>query len=340
MPDSIVNHQNHHQQKQQQEDVQANGTKSPLSSQTSEKETENVILASSQEGPFDASVPSTKHGIGAHGDYIARIPYTKCPVCGGDHFTHYFNAQCDWHESYHPRMAPTMEWVQCSSCGHIFTDGYYDKTALNELFFSSSTDGQNTDRMEINLLSTHRMLAAHIVRRVSSFRGNKSDGMWLDIGCGHGILMAVAKEFGYHAGGIDTREEVLAPLHKMGYRVQRANFEDLTTVDPPPDVLSLADVLEHMPHPIAALQQAHALLAPGGLLFLSMPNSETIVWRTLMARSKNVYLGEVEHFHNFSRTGLYRLLRSVGFEPVDYAVSERFASCMEVIAKRVEIKNK
>jgi hypothetical protein len=32
-------------------------------------------------------------------------------------------------------MAPTMEWVQCSSCGHIFTNGYYDKTALNELFF-------------------------------------------------------------------------------------------------------------------------------------------------------------------------------------------------------------
>ena len=47
------------------------------------------------------------------------------------------------------------------------------------------------------------------------------------------------------------------------------------------DVISMADVLEHMPHPLQSLSRAHALLRPRGLLFLSMPNMDAITWRLL-----------------------------------------------------------
>ena len=45
------------------------------------------------------------------------------------------------------------------------------------------------------------------------------------------------------------------------------------------DVLSMADVLEHMPWPRAALGRAAQMLRPGGILFLSMPNSDSVSWR-------------------------------------------------------------
>ena len=49
------------------------------------------------------------------------------------------------------------------------------------------------------------------------------------------------------------------------------------------------------------------------------------------ARGTNPYWGELEHFHNFSRDTLHRLLRDTGFRPVHYAVSERFAHVAQLI---------
>ena len=74
------------------------------------------------------------------------------------------------------------------------------------------------------------------------------------------------------------------------------------------------------------------LLAPGGALFLSMPNMDTMVWRLLHANKVNPYWGEIEHYHNFTRKRLYALLEEQGFQPVEYHASERYRVCMEVIA--------
>ena len=103
----------------------------------------------------------------------------------------------------------------------------------------------------------------------------------------------------------------------------------------PPQVISMADVLEHMPYPVSALQEAHTLLAPEGLLFVSMPNSDCYTWRMLDRLDGNPYWGELEHYHNFGRQRLYSLLRQHGFEPIDYGISERYYMCMEVIARKV-----
>ena len=48
----------------------------------------------------------------------------------------------------------------------------------------------------------------------------------------------------------------------------------------------------------------------------------------------NLYLGELEHYHNFSKSRLYSLLAECGFEAVRYGISERYRVCMVVIALR------
>ncbi len=100
-------------------------------------------------------------------------------------------------------------------------------------------------------------------------------------------------------------------------------------------MISLADVLEHMPFPKQGLAAAHRLLQSDGVLFVSMPNYGCMAWHLLDAGNANPYWGELEHFHNFSRARLSALLIEQGFEPVQYAVSERYRVCMELIARRV-----
>jgi len=94
----------------------------------------------------------------------------------------------------------------------------------------------------------------------------------------------------------------------------------------------MADVLEHMPFPKAGLTAAHRLLRPDGVLFLSMPNMDNMVWRRLHANGVSPYWGEIEHYHNFPRKRLYALLQQHGFRPVEYSVSERDRVCREVTA--------
>ena len=64
---------------------------------------------------------------------------------------------------------------------------------------------------------------------------------------------------------------------------------------------------------------------------LSMPNTENVLWKILTQQNINPYWGELEHYHNFSRTRLYSLLSEYGFEPVRYGISERYRLCMEIV---------
>ena len=37
---------------------------------------------------------------------------------------------------YSPMLAPTMDWVACHACGHVFTAGYYRPATLDVIFKS------------------------------------------------------------------------------------------------------------------------------------------------------------------------------------------------------------
>jgi 2-polyprenyl-3-methyl-5-hydroxy-6-metoxy-1,4-benzoquinol methylase len=112
-----------------------------------------------------------------------------------------------------------------------------------------------------------------------------------------------------------------------------STFEDLTIVEPLA-VLSMADVLEHMPAPRAALDKVRSMLAPDGLFYVSCPNSESSTWRLWEDANTNPYWAEIEHYHNFSRRKLIELLEEHGFRVIDYCVSARYYSCMEITARR------
>ena len=159
-------------------------------------------------------------------------------------------------------------------------------------------------------------------------------GRWLDVGFGNGSLLTTAAEFGWDVVGLDVREESVRLMREHGFE---AHTTDLTRYRPaqPFDVISMADVLEHMPFPRPALDRARELLTEGGLLFLSMPNADCFLWQTLDRLGQNPYWSELEHLHNFGRRRLYRLLEERGFAPLRYGVSLRYRACMEVIAQKV-----
>lgn len=256
-----------------------------------------------------------------------RIPFDACPLCGEHDFAVLRTANCSRHSLYRPIVPPTMTWMRCTPCGHVFTDGYFSPAVSAEIFRRTDPSQQPGVAFEQS-----RMVSARIVERVAA-QAHVGSGAWLDVGFGNGSLLFTAQEWGFRPVGLDLRPSSVEALQRLGIEARCA---ELTTLDEGLRfaAISMADVLEHMPFPKDGLVAAHRLLRPDGMLFVSMPNYDCMAWR-LLDESNNPYWGELEHFHNFSRQRLYDLLAEHGFEPVHYAVSERYRIGMEVIARRV-----
>lgn len=252
-----------------------------------------------------------------------RTLYECCPLCDARDIPYQVEARVTNHPLYKPQLPPTMKWRGCSSCGHVFTEGHYTPAAC-EIIFSATHANQKVG----SDIEGQRKVSARIVERVARFA---PAGDWLDVGVGNGSLLFTAAEWGFRAVGTDLRSENVALLHKLGFEAYCKDIDEMDAGDRF-SVVSMADVLEHMPYPKRALAAVHKLMKRGGALFVSMPNMDTIVWRTLDASGANPYWGELEHYHNFTRARLVQLLESQGFKFAEYNVSDRYRTCMEVIA--------
>jgi 2-polyprenyl-3-methyl-5-hydroxy-6-metoxy-1,4-benzoquinol methylase len=215
--------------------------------------------------------------------------------------------------------------MSCDDCTHVFTEGYYHDEALN-LIFGSTQDIQVVG----NQMEGQRHVSARMIEKCLPYA---KSGNWLDVGFGNGSLLFTAQEFGFNVHGLDLRETSVSAIQRLGIPADQDDITEFET-DQKFDVISMMDVLEHMPFPRLGLQAAFDLMNPGGVLFVSMPNSDSPAWKDLDRQNLNPYWGEIEHYHNFGRTTLYGLLQEFGFKPVKYGISERYRVSMEVIAVR------
>jgi SAM-dependent methyltransferase len=261
----------------------------------------------------------------------ARVRYSACPLCHSTSLRVLRNQDWRSRAEYQPELSPYIRWMKCDDCGHQFTWGYHSESALACLF-SRSYSGQSPLDFHSAQIEPSRYTWGRVVELVS---GYQSEGTWLDVGTGSGILLGVARECGFEVCGTDARESTAQSLRDRGYEVYTEDLSYLAGRLPEHfDVVSLCDVVEHFPFPRLALQSSWDLLHENGILFISCPNRDSVLWRAFDEEGINPYWSEVEHYHNFSYASLRQILVLEGFEPIRCLVSNRYRSCMDVIARK------
>jgi 2-polyprenyl-3-methyl-5-hydroxy-6-metoxy-1,4-benzoquinol methylase len=234
---------------------------------------------------------------------------------------------------WRPGLPATINWQTCDKCGHTYTDGYFEGEALDFLLERGQSD--QFPRVDENARVIASRLIDNVVAPHEPF--DSLSPRWLDVGFGAGALVMTAAEYGYDVMGLDLRQANVDAMHKLGYPAITETIEDHEESTGPAEtynVISMMDVLEHMPFPKTALDAAYKLLRFDGALIVSCPNMDTAVWRAMDKANGNPYWSEIEHYHNFTRKSLSALLDAHGFSPVSYHVSQRYISCCEIIAMK------
>jgi len=142
------------------------------------------------------------------------------------------------------------------------------------------------------------------------------DATILDLGCGQGALIHVARQMGYRTiRGVDGSPEQVAAARRLGIQeVEQADvMETLAEVsDASFDCIIAFDLIEHFTRDelITFVDAVWRTLKPAGRLILHTPNAESPV-------GMRIRYGDFTHELAFTRTSLSQLLVSSGFQQIN-----------------------
>ena len=154
-------------------------------------------------------------------------------------------------------------------------------------------------------------------RELRLFQEFCPNGSMLDVGCGSGGFLFQLKKrapSGYEIVGTDVSGGPLDYAESRGVPVVRGDFLAQDFGARTFDSITLWAVAEHLSEPRKFLTKAHALLKPGGVCFVLVPNIRSLAVRLLGVKYRYVY---AQHLNYFSAQTLRQLGARVGFEIVE-----------------------
>lgn len=136
------------------------------------------------------------------------------------------------------------------------------------------------------------------------------DGRYLDVGCGSGASLGVARALGWRGSGIETDVEAAARARAFTDDLYVGDVLDAPFEAGRFDVVTAFHVLEHLPDPVAAVERMLGWLAPGGLLIVEVPNAGGLGARLFGAAWSGLELPR--HLSHFTPVTLSRLIDRAG----------------------------
>lgn len=136
----------------------------------------------------------------------------------------------------------------------------------------------------------------------------------LDVGCGSGFFLDIAREWGWSSYGTEYGDEAVAFCRSKGLEAREGSLESVHFPAGHFDVVTSFEVIEHLSFTRSHLEEIHRVLRPGGLLYLTTPNFNAISRRWM--KEKWSVVAYPEHLTYFTPRTLRLAGRRAGFEVV------------------------
>jgi 2-polyprenyl-3-methyl-5-hydroxy-6-metoxy-1,4-benzoquinol methylase len=195
--------------------------------------------------------------------------------------------------------------VKCQKCHLVYVNPIKKEDKIKE-------DYSQMKSIDASIIRASRLRATKSqVQLINKYSNGTS---LLDIGCGEGFFLFNASKAGYRTKGIELSQDAAAyAKREFGLDIEARAFDELQLPGNYFDVVTLWQVLEHLPRPLEILNEAHRILKPGGLIAASTPDIEGIPSRILRRKWWNI---RMIHINQFSTKTLMDILQNAGFKNV------------------------
>jgi SAM-dependent methyltransferase len=218
----------------------------------------------------------------------------NCAACGGSHLEPHLRVRgeqgADGLIPSTDRFGTALgDIVRCADCGH----GQLDVFPTEAELIGAYGEAESEDYVEEE--AGQRETARRALERIEAQTGGT--GSLLDLGCWVGFLLAEARERGWATVGVEPSAWASAyARERLGLDVRQ---EELFTAALPAgsfDAVVLGDVIEHLPRPGEAMARVAELLAPGGVVWMALPDAGSLVARGMGRRWWSVIPTHVQYF--------------------------------------------
>ena len=182
-----------------------------------------------------------------------------------------------------------MTLVRCGVCDLVYVNPTFDENHYQSVYASAEYQeivrdlGVSSHGYRVQRFGTERVV-------LMEMRLQRRDGQpvrYLDVGCSTGFVVEAARDRGWNATGIDLNPSAIEFGRSRGLDLRTVSLEGAGFGAASFDAISLFDVLEHLIAPARTLRLCIDLLAPGGILFMYVPNYDS---------ASRLLMGSAAHF--------------------------------------------
>jgi len=273
--------------------------------------------------------------------------YRNCPACGQNDFEVLFESNMepddfnvlfdysmeahDSQEGVEGYLVPGKEWgrhVRCKNCHLIYMNPMEKVSKTNEYYYKAKNTHAPTIR------ECYLRTAKSQVRLIQKYASGTN---LLDIGCAQGFFLFSASKAGYTTRGIEISQDAAAyAIKEFGLDVEAKPFEELRFPESSFDVVTLWQVLEHVPYPLTVLKEVYRILKPGGLVVASTPNIESIPAKILRKKWWDI---KRLHINQFTIKTLADILHNAGFKKMSSVSYRGFVSLSILLTMMLKYVN-
>lgn len=215
-----------------------------------------------------------------------------CPLCGS--------------RLFRPVFEPIKKCRDCGLClvnplGKFRGENETPEYFLNDylaLFLANRENSLAERRAHINAIRRYFRLPRHPHH--------------LDVGCAMGSMLDEAKAGGWDSVGVESSEFAARyAAEHSGCPVYAGTLQKAAFPSESFDVVTLMDVIEHVPEPSELMGEIYRVLRPGGVAFIVTPNfASFFVW---LYGPKAYGVWPDQHVVYFQPSTMTSLLRKIGF---------------------------
>jgi SAM-dependent methyltransferase len=201
-----------------------------------------------------------------------------------------------------------FSYLKCQGCGLVFLSPRPDGKEVLQ-FYEQDYYGENPQKFRSGLEALRLFFARNRMRRVQKFF--PSSGKALDIGCGEGTFLQLLQKEGWECHGTELTAESASRAIRLGISVSVGQIDEDRFAPHSFDLITLWQVLEHLPDPMRTLKIATHLLKKGGILAISTPNIDSL--QAEVGRNQWFHLDPPRHLYLYSPRTLEQIIGSFGF---------------------------